>query len=250
MALRHDSVSRVITPLIPAIRSSEAHVWWASLDQDEDRVASYFHVLDAKERDRALRTCGVKDSARYIVAHGILRELLSAYTRIPAKILRFAQGSFGKPVLDAQVDGEGLSFNVSHSAGIGLYAIARDRRVGVDIEKIRNIDDCLELAEKFFNSHEYKAICNFGDKCNLQFLRHWTCKEAYIKAKGEGLSYLLNGFVVDFSIDDTPHIVTDGEDPQASSQWSLYELDLPLDEFRGALCVDGAVSRLRIAEWS
>lgn len=250
MGIRHDAVSRVVTPLIPEIRSSEVHVWWASLDQDEDRVASYFKVLDTKERDRALRIRIVKDSTRYIVSHGILRELLSAYTRIPANTLRFDQGSFGKPVLDAQVDGEGLSFNVSHSAGVGLYAIARDRRIGVDVEQTQNVNDCLELAEKFFNTLEYKAICECGDECNLQFLRYWTCKEAYIKAKGEGLSYLLNGFVVDFSRDDTPHIVIDGEDPQACDRWSLHELDLPLDECRGALCVEGTLSRLRIAEWS
>ncbi|MEJ2692180.1 MAG: 4'-phosphopantetheinyl transferase superfamily protein [Candidatus Thiodiazotropha sp.] len=250
MGLRHNASPRVITPLIPEIRSSEVHVWWSSLDQDEVRVASYLQVLNARERDRALRIPLVNERTQYIVSQGILRELLSAYTRIPAHILRFDRGSFGKPVLETQVDGEGLSFNVSRSGGVGIYAIGRDRRIGIDIEQMRSIGDCLELAEKFFNMREYRAICEFGDKCDLQFLRYWTCKEAYIKAKGEGLSYLMNGFVVDFSADNKPRIFVDEEDPQACSRWSLYELDLPFDECRGALCAEGIVSRLRIAEWS
>src|SRR5438094_10495422 len=83
----------------------------------------------------------------------------------------------------------GLRFNVSHSKSLGLYAVTRDRRVGVDIERIRPLPDLDEIAERVFSPEERLALRRLPPARRPEgFFNCWSRKEAYGKAIGYGLA--------------------------------------------------------------
>src|SRR5262252_2460436 len=104
-----------------------------TLSKDELARASRFHF----ERDRD----------RFIVARGELRRVLAGYVGLDPGSLTFRYGARGKP----SVEGDSLEFNLSHSGSIALLGLTRQRRIGIDIEEIRYLDDCGELAARFFS---------------------------------------------------------------------------------------------------
>jgi 4'-phosphopantetheinyl transferase len=159
----------------------EIHVF--PLDGDIPRLA---RLLTSDERDRAARFHFDRDRNRYIVCRGTLRELLGVRSR-------FVYGRYGKP----RLEGSDVQFNVSHSHGMGLIAIARGREVGCDIERIeqRFVDE--QIPERFFSPREVAALRALPDseQCHA-FFRCWTRKEAFIKACGMGVSLALDSFDV------------------------------------------------------
>ena len=168
-------------------------------------------MLAPDEAARAARFHFDRDRRRYIVARGTLRRLLEQYLNIDARLITMRNGPQGKPNLV----GDALQFNVSHSGGVGLFAFCRDAAVGVDVEQIRPMADALALAGRFFAPEEQEMLSRApADARDAVFFRVWTCKEAFIKALGEGLSHPLDAFSV--AIDDPPGFMRmDRDDPHA-----------------------------------
>jgi 4'-phosphopantetheinyl transferase len=184
--------------------------WCARLDVSDETAGALYETLSPDERTRAARLRFERDRRRFVVARGVLRALLGRYLEIPAGSVRFVYNPFGKPALAPELGG--LKFNLSHSADLALIAVAEDAEVGVDVELIREDPDWVEIAGS--------AQAFFSD---------WTKKEAYVKARGEGLGQA-------------------GAVPRVAGVWSQYTLR-PAPGYIGALVVEGGRRRLRQWQW-
>jgi 4'-phosphopantetheinyl transferase len=154
-----------------------------------------YGLLDGQERERVARYRFEHLRAHAIAARGLLRRLLAAYLGREPTELRFQYGPFGKPDL---VGDERIFFNVAHSGGRGLYAVSRDGAVGIDIELVRSNLDHRGLGRGTFSVAEQAMLASATDDhaARQGFFRCWTMKEAYIKARGGGLSIPLDSFDV------------------------------------------------------
>src|SRR5688572_1477810 len=126
-----------LTSVGDELGADEAHVWMASLDQPADLIAKLAPLLSEDERQRAERFHRPIDRWRFIAGRGILRKIISAYLALDPDEVRFVYNEYGKPFISTDQDRGALSFSLSHSNGMALYAVARGRRVGVDIEYMR-----------------------------------------------------------------------------------------------------------------
>src|SRR5205809_7514540 len=164
--------------------TEEVQVWVASLDVSDDRYEALARVLPAEEKERAMTLTPIA-ARRFMVARGILRNLLLGFTGIPAEKLRFTYGSSGKPVL---VGHDGIQFNISHSADLGLFAFAPDRPVGVDVENERPVRRLLDVAQRFMSEEELRSLAETpAEERNSRFLKSWVVREARLKAQGKGV---------------------------------------------------------------
>ena len=161
------------------------------------RLPNLKQVLSADEHARAERFYFQKDRERFMVARGLLRTVLGRYLNQEPSQLRFCYSPYGKPALATGSGRNTLRFNVSHSHGLALYAITCGRELGVDVELIRPELPDEEIAERFFSFQEVSGLRALPPNMRLEaFFNCWTLKEAYIKARGEGLSLPLDQFDV------------------------------------------------------
>ena len=176
---------------LPRLGNDAIHIWGAEVPRFGNRMDELKALLCEEELIKAERFYRPADRASSIVARGALRKLLSGYTGIPATELVFQYSENGKPHV-AEVD---LDFNVSHSGEWVVLAFGRDRKVGVDVEKIRREMDVMSIASRYFTPEEAALIESAEDRHGL-FFHHWARKEAYIKAIGSALFRELSTFFV------------------------------------------------------
>ena len=167
----------------------EIHVWCASLDQPPARAAYLEQTLSLDERSRAQRYRFARDRQHFIIRRGLLRQMLGDYLGIEPGSLRFRSGPYGKPEL-AEMPGAYMPhFNVSHSHELALFAFARDREVGVDIEYVRSVAEAEQIAGRYFSAQERDTLRDLPPRRMYeQFFIYWTRLEAYLKASGMGLA--------------------------------------------------------------
>ncbi len=80
------------------------------------------------------------------------------------------------------------------------------------------------------------------------FFNCWTRKEAYIKARGQGLSLSLDKFDVSLVPGEAAALLNVKGDPQEAGRWSLWELS-PGSNFVAALAIQGHCRRLSYWQW-
>jgi 4'-phosphopantetheinyl transferase len=232
-----------------ALAADEIHVWHASLDQPRGRVTELSDGLAADERVRAERYHFDRDRDRFIVARATLRAILGAYLRRAPASLVFRYGAHGKPALTEDGNGSAIRFSVSHSGDEALYAIARDREVGIDIERVRDDISVAEIAGRYFSRREVAALEALPDEARRPaFFRIWTHKEAYIKASGEGLSLPLDGFDISLAGQDGDATIASPSDPSVASRWSVREIPAAAG-YASALAAEKGPWRLVSREW-
>ena len=228
---------------------NEVHVWKSSLEVSYNVVNHLKDVLSADECDRAKRFHFEKDCRHWIVGHGILRLLLGRYLNVEANELQFVTNDYGKPSLIQPPHEARLHFNLSHSGEIALYAFAYDRPVGIDVEHMKGSLDYEEVAAHYFSSYECSVLRALPPSLREEaFYTCWTRKEAYIKARGIGLSQPLDKFDVSLTPSEPAALLADRSEPEAPGSWSLYTL-APEDRYAGALAVEGSGWRLSCWEW-
>lgn len=182
---------------MPPLGTCEAHFWLGPLDVPAPELPSWAELLPDGERDRAARFHFAVDQQRYIVSHAILRLILGAYLEQSPRLIRFSTNAFGKPFVEATTNGGQIEFSLSHSGDMAAIGIVRGHPVGVDVELVRNDVNIEELAPTIFAARELASFRTFeGEARGEAFFNGWTRKEAYIKARGEGLSYPLQEFNV------------------------------------------------------
>src|SRR3990172_6431880 len=151
-------------PQRPILTAGDCQLWMARLgDEDPD---SFRGFLSEEERLRAGRLRSPRNADRFTISRGILRVLLSCYLACKPDQLVFSYGPNGKPEL-AGIFNKGLSFNISHSGGLVVFAIANGIEVGVDIEEIHSIGDLDVTASIFLLSEEHVAFIALPDQMKL-----------------------------------------------------------------------------------
>jgi 4'-phosphopantetheinyl transferase len=237
-------------PLDLTLDLGEIHVWRVSLDQTESCLQSLQQTLSTDERTKADRFRFPKDRSQFIVSRGALRAILSRYLNISSHILRFDYNPYGKPSLIVTQGGNTLRFNLSHSRGMALIAITKNRDIGVDIEGINPNFSCLEIAEKFFSPLENSVLRSLPEHLQATaFFTCWTRKEAYIKAVGKGLSIPLNQFDVSLAPGEPAALLNVEGNPEEASKWSLIEL-FPSSDMVAAVAVAGDCWKLHCWDWT
>lgn len=227
----------------------EVHVWNAHLDPPNAQTEQLTRVLSEDERNRAGRFHFDKDRARFIYARSVLRVLLGRYLNVPPADVSFRYGRTGKPELSSAFHDTNLQFNLSHSHGQLLFAIARHCAIGVDIEMIRPETDIERIAERFFSfaeTEQLRALTGLGKRAG--FFNGWTRKEAYLKARGEGIGEGLNQFAVSLTPGKPAQLLFDRRDAGAVNRWSIHDLNTS-SGFSAALVVERADLALRRFVW-
>lgn len=227
----------------------EVHVWLSSLDCPPPQMDIFMRTINDEERDRAARFHFQKDRDHFIAARGVLRDILSRYLGIEPHRLRFQYSNYGKPSLAEQPRKDRLCFNISHSRGLALFGLTCGREIGVDLEYVRSGLADEQIAERFFSTYEVRTLRALPKHLqNEAFFNCWTRKEAYIKARGEGLSLPLHLFDVSLVPGEPAALLSTRVDEQESSHWMLREL-FPADGFVGAVAAKGLGWELKCFKW-
>jgi len=202
-------------------------------------------LLSEDERMRASGFIFERDRSRFIVGRGTLRVILGRYLDVPPGSLTFRYGPHGKPAVSTGSGGDAVRFNVAHSHGMALYGITIGREIGIDLERVRSDFETDQIADQFFSRRERAALRALSPESRLEgFFRCWTRKEAYIKARGDGLSLPLTRFDVSLAPGEpTVHLSTP-DAPLEASRWSLEELPAG-PGYIAAIAVEGHGWRLR-----
>lgn len=230
-------------PLRLTLEENTVDVWSADLDRSPYEMCRLHDTLSSDERERASKFHFPADQQRFIASRGILREILARYLGRSPSTLHFSYGPFGKPSLADYCAGD-LRFNLSHSGNVALYAVARNREIGVDVERIDStfVDDGIE--EKFFSRNEVAKLRSLDASERLRaFFNCWTRKEAYVKARGSGLQISLQSFDVSLAPGEAVAFLS-----KAESGWSLLALPLGRDH-AAAVAVEGNNWELRSWQW-
>ena len=231
-----------VAPQLPAL--DEVHVWQFDLDTQSVGDGQWESLLSSDERERALRFHFPLHRRRFAATRGFLRIVLGAYLDTDPKTLCFRYSDKGKPALDGTHATSPLRFNLSHSENVVLLAVAFGREIGVDVEYMRPDFELESIAQRFFSAAERESFDTIvvAQKC-LAFFNCWTRKEAFIKAKGDGLSLPLDQFDVSLTPAAPAEILATRPDAGEKTHWSLRPLVAGPD-YAAALVVEGSNVRI------
>lgn len=214
-------------------------VWKVGLEWAKSDIEVATEILSSDEQKRASRFHRVRDRKHFIVARASLRLILARYLNVDPRQISLQHNAFGKPRLTDGAHYPDVRFNVAHSRGVALYALAIGREIGVDLEFIEPDFATMGLARNLFAPEEVAALSTLRNEDFVEgFYRCWTRKEAYVKAKGLGLSLPLNSFVVSVGPpSETPLLLA--ERNEIGEQNRLTLLDVIVGEgFAATLAVE------------
>lgn len=232
----------------PALERDEIHVWRAALSVGQPLLVRLESTLGDDEKARAARFIFERDRDRFIAARGILRDLLGRYLRRAPQDIKFAYGPRGKPAVASGDSQPGISFNLSHSHALAVIAIAHQREVGIDIEFLRREFAGEDIAKRYFSAQEVTELNGLPAELRTEgFFLCWTRKEAYIKARGDGLHVPLDSFSVSLS-PDGPSLLSSPD----ASRWGIESFVPSLESeprYAAAVVAERKDWSLRYFEW-
>ena len=227
---------------VPVLAPDEAHVWLAERGALGPCLARLEANLEEGERGRAGRFRFERDRVAFVLGRGLLRLLLGRYVGARPEDIRFALSERGKPFLEARRGVPALEFNLSHSGELVLIAVGLERCVGVDVERIYRDASVEQIAERFFSPREVAALRGLAPALRREaFYACWTRKEAYIKARGEGIFSLPLG---SFSVVLAPGVSASLLEGPGTAAWWLE--DVPTAPgYAGAVAGNGRIPRFQ-----
>ncbi|MCA9751979.1 MAG: 4'-phosphopantetheinyl transferase superfamily protein [Gemmatimonadetes bacterium] len=206
------------SPALPVLAPGEIHLWRMALTRDEARIAALRDLLDPEERDRHDRFRYDVHRERFAVRRGALRTVLGRYLGRDPREIRFETGPEGKP----ELPGRPLRFNLSDSEDLALLGITRGADLGVDLERVREIPDRDDVAGRFFSPAEILEYRSLPAEARLlAFYLTWTRKEAWLKARGVGLSADLASFDVRVEPGPPARLLRVAGDAEEPLRWTL-----------------------------
>jgi 4'-phosphopantetheinyl transferase len=218
----------------PALGRDEVHVWTAPLTALE-HAGRLEELLSPTEVERAARLKVERIREQFCAARGMLRALLAGYLNLSPCEVPITYEPSGKPILDASAPD--WQFNLSHSESLAVYAFARGRRIGVDVERLRPIPNVEGIVERFFSSRERETLFALPPAQRQHaFFRAWVCKEAVLKATGQGVP-ALECCDVAVHPEEGPRVFRIGEDADAGRRWELAVWE-PSPGYIGAVAVE------------
>jgi 4'-phosphopantetheinyl transferase len=238
-----------LPPPVPLrLPRGEVHLWRASLDLPAESVEELARTLSPDEQERAARFRIPQVRARFTAARAILRDILGRYLDCDPSAVRFGYRAHGKPFLLPGLDRD-VRFNLSHSHGLALYSVCLGGEIGIDLEQIRADRELDRLAQRFFSPKEAAALQRLPPEQRTDaFYRCWTCKEAYLKARGEGLAIPLASFEVALAPGEAAALLSVAGDSREPERWSLVSIPAG-PEYAAALAVEGRPADLRTWVW-
>ena len=225
-------------------------IWFSRVDWLASEIKKIEVLLSQEEKGRAQRFQFLQDRNRYIVRHGVLQLLLAGYQSCKPGQIDIRATVNGKPYLEGQQKRGGIHFNVSSSDTFTAIAFSRNGSIGIDIEKIRDIPDILEIVERHFTSDEKHQI--FSCPENLRkalFYKFWTRKEAVLKAQGEGLLKQLDCVDVDIKLKTQVPWKVRVAGASATEEFWVTDIDGPTG-FRVAVASAGNISQIGVQNFN
>jgi 4'-phosphopantetheinyl transferase len=231
-----------VPPRTLELAEDVVHVWRASLNLEKEALDRCASILSQDEKHRASRFLIPRDRDHFVAARGVLRDLLGKYAARSPALLEFRYGQHGKPALREEHGKSPVHFNLSHSGGLAVYAFARNRELGIDLEPIRPKFAGENIAERYFSLGELEEWNRLAPELRAKaFSLCWTRKEAYVKARGEGLQIPLDSFSVTLTPGQPEELRSSD-----SARWRLHSFE-PEPEYVAALVGEG--TDWRPAQW-
>ncbi len=146
-------------------------------------------ILSPQERSQCQRFRFAEDSHNYLVSHALVRNLLSKYIDLPPDKWLFEKSEKGKPEI-ANADLPSIRFNLSHTKGLSVCIVTASCDCGIDVERIYSRHNPIGVAKRMFSDTEYQCMLELHGREQLEFFfSRWTLREAYVKARGIGISF-------------------------------------------------------------
>lgn len=223
------------------LKPHEVYFFWTrvqDLGRDRQLMTYCRSVINEKEQLKTQRYIFEKDRNSCLATRALLRYVLSLATGMEPAGFDFVENPYGRPELKPGIVDAPIRFNLSHSSGVTVCALALDTAVGVDIEDVRRKVD-VSIADRFFSDQEADYLTRSpGHDRQSVFFDFWTLKESYIKAKGKGLSIGLESFSFDIDMPD-PRIRFHGSNTDSSDLWQFFRFS-PLDHYKAAIAVEAS----------
>jgi 4'-phosphopantetheinyl transferase len=195
-------------------------------DKSDERLSMFMPLLSEGEKQRLARFKFERDRRLFLMAHALLRVTLSRYANVEPCAWQFRAGSYGRPEIAHPPSR--LRFSLSHTPGLAACAIILDREIGLDVEDTSR-GAPIDVAERFFSPMEARQVHSAPLKARAtRLFQYWTLKEAYIKARGMGLSLPLDRFTMYEDAEDTWRITFEpplNDDPGRWQFWSSSVTD-------------------------
>jgi 4'-phosphopantetheinyl transferase len=232
------------------LNDNQVHVWRASLCQSESLIQTLSQTLSMDEKTRAERFHFEKHRKRFIVGRGALRSILGRYLSVEPNHLQFCYEDNGKPRLAEYICNGTIHFNMSHSDNLALYCFTRANEIGVDIERIRDIPEMEQIAGQFFSKRENTVFRGLPQRKKKEaFFNCWTRKEAFIKARGDGLALPLETFDVTLIPGEPARLLSLEGNPELASRWFFQDLE-PTVGYAAAFALERRDCQVHCYQWS
>lgn len=216
------------------IASDKVDVWEVPLDLSGDEVASLYDLLSLGEQTRAKAFIDARGYRQYVISRGRMRQVLVFYTDVPAPDIHFTVVGDGKPALMDRGP-QRIFFNNTHSGALGLIAVTSGREVGIDMERVRDIERALQVSKRFFTPEEHASLEAFpAEEMIRAFLSIWTRREAGTKARGASVWRGLGSWKGSSRMARRPGIEADDD-----TEFATVMLDLGVD-YIGAVVAAGS----------
>lgn len=220
------------------IDPGEVHLWRIPLDRNREGVARAAALISPDEVERMLRFRFDVHRERFVLRRAGLRILLARYLDVEPGRLEFICSPRGKPEVRSPDRDPGLRFNLSDSEDLAVVGIVIGRRIGVDVEHARPVREMDSIARRHFSPGEYedylKASPSDRRAC---FYNAWTRKEAWLKARGDGLWAGLSGFDVTLAAGSEPRLLAVRGEPGEAERWRLHAFT-PAPDYVAAVAVE------------
>lgn len=223
---------------IPVIKDTDVQICFVSTDHvtDPALLEAYRALLSPQERARLARFVFDKDRHLFLMGRALLRTMLSHYADIAPEDWAFVTDAYGKPEIQLGIGGARFRFNLSHSGGLCLCAVTRTRDIGIDVERVETTLD-RDLAKRVLSAAELSDLARHASAGQAAvFFQYWTLKEAYVKARGEGLSIDLQSIRFDLRANApvrASFLAPNDDDPRA---WQFKRLEISKDH-KAALAI-------------
>jgi 4'-phosphopantetheinyl transferase len=226
---------------IGVLLPGDVHLWLTFYDEIEDQglLRTYEELLKDAEREQWRRFYFARDRRRYLVTRALVRTVLSRYAAISPSNWIFETNAYGRPdIANPEIRGTGLSFNISHTQSMIVLGVTKCAAVGVDVENVRSRQVSIGIADRFFAPSEVTALAAVSSiQRQERFFEYWTFKEAYIKARGMGLSLPLDKFSFSYANDQAVEIAIDPLLADDAGRWRFWQFR-PRPEYMVAVCAE------------